>query len=98
MSVKVDFSGLDKLKRQLHDLSQPRQVTVAELLTPAFMARHTQFGDVDTWWAASGMDSAALATPDPAVDAYVAQSTDFKDWQSLLAQASADYYRQQLDL
>lgn len=102
MTVKIDLSGLEKLRGRLADLENGRTLTLDQLLTPAFMSRHTQYTDVNAWWAASGQDTAVLVgahdTPNPAVDAYVARSTDFDDWRSLLAQATTDYYRQQLAL
>lgn len=102
MPVHLDLSGLKRLQRKAKELDGEHEVPVGELLTPKFMAEHTAFADIDAWMEASGIpiegaeDFAALPKAD--MDAYVATSTDFADWQEMLGAALAEYMGRQLGL
>lgn len=107
-SVRVDLSGLDKFKRKLEQIAKPRNVPIAELLTPDFVRRHSRFASVDELHQAfgplpAGQNDLAAGEADlaaqiasPEWDAFIARETPFASWGELLQAAGAEYYQRQL--
>jgi hypothetical protein len=103
------IQGLDKLQRQLDDLSRraaalngTHSVPVAQMLTPAFMQKHTGFRDIDTFFGAGGFsvestaDLEAIAEAD--LDAWVLKNSKFTTWKQMLDAAGSQWAAGKLGL
>lgn len=105
----LKIQGLDKLQRQLNNLSRragalngTHSVQHDQMLTPAFMAKHTGFRDVDTFFGAGGftVNSRAdlEAIPDDQLDEWVRRNSKFGSWKQMLEAAGAQWVTSQLGL
>jgi hypothetical protein len=105
----LKIQGLDKLRRQLDDLSRKagalngtHSVPLDQMLTPAFMVRHTGFSDVDTFFGAGGFTvnsrSDLEAIPDAELDEWVRRNSKFSSWGQLLETAGSQWVSGKLGL
>lgn len=105
--MKMNIKGLDKAINSLKDLQNRAQrledthsVPVAELLTPQFMQRFTDFATFDAMVMASGFKAGTQAEfeaiPDHQWNAFISKSTRFPDWQSMLNEAGAEWAKKEL--
>ena len=104
----MEIKGLDELQRELqrmaekaHDLDGTHTVTVAQLLTPAFIQAHTrEYNTGQEWFDASPFKVETMedleAIPDAEWDAYVRSTTDFASWEEMLAEAAKELIERQL--
>ena len=96
MSVKIDLSGLEKLKKNLEKLDGTHEVQLGDLLTPKFILAHTKFSDLDDLLKSSGfkVDSAEdfKAIPDEEWDAFIKANSDFESWSEMQKTAGAEYF------
>ena len=101
VSWEFDSSGFDEMQRRLAQLGSNPEVTLEDLITPQFLAEHGSPIGLQEWIDASGYDFKAdedvSSLEDPDLDAYVARTTDFEDWGSLLQAAFADYVGRQFE-
>jgi hypothetical protein len=106
---EIDMSGMKDLERKLNELSHAaesldgnHEVPIAELLTPGFLAKHSQFASLDDLIAASGfkVESAEdfKAIPDEPWDQFIKSNTDFDSWTEMLPGAVAEWTAQKLGL
>lgn len=100
MSVHIDTSGLDKLSKKLDSLSKERHVPMGEILTDAFISRHSRFNSLDNFMSECGIHNSEEfeAFPDVEMDKFVKANTKFSTWQEMLSSAGAEYYKKQLGL
>lgn len=100
MPIKIDKSGLDRLKKNIEDLGNTKTVTLGELMNPAFIAAHSKFSDLDSLFAASGfkIDNAEdfKAIPDEDWDAFISANTDFSDWKEMQHRAHSDWVKSKM--
>lgn len=102
------ITGLDEAMKKLNDLQRKAEainkqsVPVGEVLTPAFLLRHTPFGSADEMYQASGFkietpeDFAAIPNED--WDAFIRSISSFSDWKSMLNEAGKEWAAQKLGL
>lgn len=93
MNFKIN--GLDDLQKRLKSLSQVQQLSLADLLTPAFVSSCSKFSNVQELFDSSGfrVDSVEdfQAIPDAAWDEYIRDNTTFPDWASMQKQAHTEW-------
>lgn len=93
MSFK--FNGLNDLQERLKCLSQVKQISLAELLTPTFVASCSKFANAQELFDASGFQIDSVedfrAIPDAEWDKYISDNTTFPDWASMQKKAAGDW-------
>ena len=105
----MKIEGLDNLQRKLNDLQRrahnlngTHSVPVSELLTPSFMQRFTNFANFDAMVSASGFKAGTQAEfdaiPNDKWNAFVASTTLFPNWKSMLNEAVNEWTKRQLGL
>ena len=105
MTMKI--TGFKELQNTLGDLSRraqnlegPRNVPIADLLTPALLSRCSRFKSAAELFEASGFtvnsqeDFAAI--PDDQWDAFIKQNTSYSTWDEMLKAAGAAWVRREL--
>lgn len=89
MSFKI--KGLDDLQKRLKSLSETEQISLAELLSPAFLSSCSRFANAQELFDASGFqinsadDFASI--PDAEWDKFISVNTTFPDWISMQKKA-----------
>lgn len=100
--MSITVKGLDKLERNLRDLQRRARaldgthgVPLNDLLSPAFMRRHTRFSsfeamlDASPWTVETAKDF--LAMPDEPWDHFVRGNTPFKGWKDMQAAGGREW-------
>lgn len=87
MPIKIDMSGLEKLKKNVDELSRGISVKWTDLYDAEFMQKHTQSTDFASFVAASGFKAETVeelkAIPDEPWDEYVRTNSDFSSWEEM---------------
>jgi len=105
----IKIEGLDELTNKLDQLAQraselhgSHQVPMTELLTPAFLAKCSEFLSPDEMFAASGFEVESTedfeAIPEQDWDAFIQKNTSFGSWSDMLSAASAEWTQARLGL
>jgi hypothetical protein len=105
----LKIQGLDKLQRKLDDLSRKaaalngtNSVQLDQMLTPAFVVRHTGFPDVDTFFGAGGFSVKSRADldaiPETQLDEWVRRNSKFGGWKQMLETAGSQWVASKLGL
>ncbi len=98
----MKIEGFDKLQRKLKQMEKAAKelhgthsVSFADLFTPSFMQKYTQFQSFEDFLSSSGFEVNSQedfeAIPDKDMDAYVAKTTDFETWEDMLLKATEKY-------
>ena len=89
---------IKKLQKASRDLAGKKEVPVADLLTPAFLRKHTSFATADALFVALGIESIEgfKALSEAELDKRVAKATRYKGWGDLLGEAYAAYAAKKL--
>ena len=101
------ITGLDKLEKQLKkmekgakELSQTKKVPFSELFPTSFMQKYTSFSSMNELLEAGGFhiesEEDFKAIPDDAFDKHIATTTNFKNWEDMLREASSQYAAKKL--
>lgn len=103
----IRITGFDALQKRLNDLQHrvkdldgDRFLPISELLTEAFLSKHTRFSRVEDIFDNSGFkvesqeDLAAI--PDDKWDEYIRSVSDFADWKSMLSAATQEWAAKKL--
>lgn len=93
--VKIDTSGLDNLMENLKKLDQKKTISSEESLTPEFMKRYTKFDSWDDMCKASGIEGSESFESE-AFSEFVAQNSEFKDFNEMWQKAGQEYITKQL--
>lgn len=102
VTVKKDLKPLEDLARRARQLDGQHQVSVASLLSPAFLGRCSRFKSADELFESSGFtiqsteDFAAI--PDAEWDSFISGNTNFASWQEMLNAAVKEWTIKQLGL
>jgi hypothetical protein len=99
--MPVKFKMNPNFERKLRELSKPKQVSLEELMPPAFMRANTQFQSIQEMFNKSEFADADLeALPGilegDAWNRYVSTHTRFKSWRDMLTAATAENMRKRL--
>lgn len=93
---------LDLLAKNAAALDGEHNVPVNELLTPAFVAWHTQFASVDEFFEQSGFKIESLedfaAIPDEEWDEYIRSVSGFSRWRAMLSKAGESWATEKMGL
>ena len=100
------ITGLDEAMKKLNDLQRKakainqQSVPVSEILTPAFLLRHTPFGSADEMYQASGFkietpeDFAAI--PDQEWEQFIQTNTSYESWIEMQKAAGVSHIESKL--
>jgi hypothetical protein len=101
------ITGLDEVTKQLNELSRKAEslsgnnsVPLTEMLTPAFVAKHTRFANADEMFAASGFkietqeDFASI--PGEKWNEFIRSISSFADWDAMLGEAGSEWAAKKL--
>lgn len=95
-------SGGKQFLNRLEELSNPQQVSFADLFTPSFIQNYTQFLSFELMLEASGfsVESAEdfLAIPETEWDQFISQKTQFSNWQEMQKTAAVELMKKKLGL
>lgn len=95
MSVKIDMSGLDRLKQNIDKLAATTEVKLGDMMNPTFISAHSSFADLDGLIKGSGFKVESIedfkAIPDDEWDIFIKENTDFENWLDMQKAAHRDY-------
>ena len=95
MSVKIDKSGFEKLKKNLETLAATTEVKLGDMMNPAFVSAHSSYADLDELVKGSGFKVETpedfKAIPDDEWDVFIKENTDFENWLEMQEAAHRDY-------
>lgn len=95
MSVTIDKSGFDKLKKNLETLATTTEVKLGDMMNPAFISAHSSYANLDDLVNGSGFKVETAedfkAIPDAEWDLFIKENTDFENWQEMQVAAHRDY-------
>ncbi|KFM93123.1 hypothetical protein [Paenibacillus macerans] len=105
--MKIKFTGLDKMEKQLkkfeknaRELEQTGQIPFDELFISSFMQTYTDFSDFDELLSAGGfvVDSQQdfENIPDEEFDKHISKHTKFNSWEDMLTKATENYISRKL--
>ena len=97
---------IDKLKelsRKAKEFDGEHAVSIPELLSPAFLSKHTQFASADEFFGGSGIDfdaqgGHAVVLKTEEWNAYIRSISPFDNWSEMLQKASAEWATRKLGL
>ena len=88
---------LRKLKKNAGATNGEQELSLTQLLTPAFLRQHTRFGSVDELFAAWKIDPLSFRNlSDDDQDRLTRAVTKFPTWKALLQDAGKDFANKQL--
>lgn len=95
----IEFTGLDKLEKQLKkmekELSQTKSVSFEDLFTASFMKKYTSFSSMDELLDAGGFKIESQedfeAIPEAEFDKHISANTKFDSWEEMLSEATSQY-------
>lgn len=106
--MKIEMSGLEELKSKIEKLQRSidrikgtHEIPLKELLTPEFMRENTPYDSLEVMLAAGGFTIKSgddIQKSQPKLDAFVAQTTKFPNWKSMLSESAKKWATQQLDI
>ena len=105
----MPIKGLDQLSKKLDQLAKnakelhgTHSVSVTDVLTPAFVSKHTRFADADQLFAASGFSANSQAEfeaiPEDELDTFIRSESSFGSWKEMLSAAGAAWAKAKLGL
>lgn len=94
----MSFEINPAFKRKLEKLSQPRSVSLPELMPPSFMRTHTNFSDLQEMFdksefAKARQDDVKSILESDTWSIYVRENTTFSTWTEMLNAAVAENFR-----
>lgn len=98
--MSVNFKGIDKLRKNLEELSKKTEIKFTELMNPSFVSRFSKFDCLESLFDASGFNvgnpSDFAAIPVEEWEAFIVSNTSFNSWKEMQEKAMAYYVKQQL--
>lgn len=92
--MKVEITGIDKVKRQLQDFqkqaeeaAKPEDVSLSDLMPPAFMEQYTEYSTIDQMAEAYGGIESAEDINSDEWSAFVAEHSQFSGWTEMMQTA-----------
>lgn len=93
ITIRKDLRGLNDLQRRLSELQHETTVSFSELFTDDFMQEYTDFSSIEQMFEASGFKVESQIDleqlPEDEWNAFVANYTQFADWQEMRSAAAA---------
>ncbi len=97
MSIEVDFSGLERLEKNLERIDGEHEVPMSELMTDSFIREQTNFNTLQAFLDASGIKGQEDIGTE-ALDKFIAGNTRFENWEEMFKSAGTDWMIRQLEL
>ena len=101
----MKINALEELEKKLRELQdrlerleaqQEHEVTLAELLNDAFIAKHTPYASVSALFEAGGFKSGEVAQDK--LDAFIRSVSAFPTWQDLVNAATREWSAKKLGI
>ncbi|MFK3862587.1 hypothetical protein [Pseudoalteromonas rhizosphaerae] len=101
MTIKSDFSGLERLSKNLEDLGNKKSITLDELMNDSFVSKHSKYKSFDELLNSSPFNVETAedfkAIPDDEWDSYINQNTDYDSWKEMQVKAFECYAKEQIE-
>ena len=97
MPVKLDISGLEKLKEKMQGLSGTHSIPLSELLPDEFMTRNTEFPNLQVMADAGGVNEPSDITSE-AFSQFVSAHSRFSSYTEMLRAGYGEYAKRKLEL
>jgi len=98
--MSSNFKGLEKLQKNLQELSKKTEIKMTELMSPSFVSGCSKFSTIEDLFDASGftVESPAdfAAIPDEEWEEFIVGNTSFSSWNEMQHKAMEHYTKQQL--
>jgi len=99
--MPINFKGLEKLQKNMRELSEKTEVKLPELMSPDFVSSCSKFESIQALFDASGfiVESPAdfAAIPDEEWEEFIIGNTSFSSWSVMQHKASEHYTIKQLN-
>ncbi|QBZ83125.1 hypothetical protein GHNINEIG_01166 [Hydrogenovibrio crunogenus] len=90
-----NFKGLEKLQKNMHELSEKTEIKLTELMNPSFVASCSKFDSIEDLFDASGFSIESpedfAEIPDDEWEEFIVGNTSFSSWNEM-----QQYTKQQL--
>ena len=98
MGIKLDLSGLEKIKKKIEELANTKQMPVSNWLTDAFVRANFDFQSAQEMIDASGIESGEDEVT-PALDQFVVlhSKSKFSGWEEMKYAAFAQYVEREME-
>jgi hypothetical protein len=97
IKVKLDTSGLEKLRKKMREASKPESVPLSEMMPDSFMKTYTEFETLQAMFDAGEVESPDYLQTEE-WNTFVAEHTQFDSWSSMLQKAGALRIKRKLNL
>lgn len=91
---------LDQLAKNAKGLDGTHSVSLTDVLTPAFVSRHTRFSDAEQLFEAGGFSANSQeefeAIPEDKLDRFISSESSFGSWKEMLSAAGAAWAKGKL--
>lgn len=98
--MSSNFKGLEKLQKNMHELSKKTEIKMAELMSPNFVSGCSKFENIEALFDASGftVESPAdfTAIPDEEWEEFIVGNTSFSSWSVMQHKAMEHYTKKML--
>lgn len=98
--MSSNFKGLEKLQKNMQELSKKTEIKMTELMSPSFVFGCSKFCTIEDLFDASGftVESPAdfAAIPDEEWEEFIVENTSFGSWSEMQHKAMEHYKKQQL--
>ena len=90
--VKVDFSGLKQLEKNLKKVAGRQNVSFDKLFPDSYIRKHSKFKNVDEFFSACGINTPNEFEefPQKDLDKFVKDHTKFKNFEEMAAEATQE--------
>jgi hypothetical protein len=97
LELEIDFSGLEKLQKNLEKLDGEHVVKLPDLMPDWFIREHTNFQTLQAMLDAGGVENDEDIDSD-SFSQFIAAQTRFEGWQDMCQFASGEWAQRQLEL
>ncbi len=96
----MGIKKLEELARNAKKLGNTKAASLADILTPAFVAEHTRFANGDELFTAGGFNVSTQADfeaiSEEKLDAFIRSESAYNSWRAMLNAAGARWAKWQL--
>jgi hypothetical protein len=91
--MSLNFKGIEKLQKNMQELSKKTEVKMTELMNPNFVSGCSKFDNIEALFDASGftVESPAdfSAIPDEEWEEFIVENTSFSSWSEMQHKTTA---------
>jgi hypothetical protein len=97
MDIKIDLSGMERMRRNVKELEGTRQVRLADMCDMQFMTEHTRFSSIEAMFNEADLPEGGFeAISDEDKDTMTRKLTSFGTGQEFINAAAVHYAKKQL--